>query len=145
MLALRERLNVLRDRRGFTMVEMMVVLIIIAVLIGVGIKFYLGYMTKSKVAKATGDLTTIQAGLESYYASNGKYPAETELAAAGLPTDVIGATTDNKTYVYAVNVTNTAYVISTRVKIDGTNHVYAKGEDGRVVAPPSLVETVPTP
>lgn len=33
-----------RKDKGFTMIEMMVVLIIIAVLIGVGMKFYVGYI-----------------------------------------------------------------------------------------------------
>ena len=56
------------------MIEMMVVLIIIAVLIGVGIKFYLGYIENSKVTKAKGQISNMQALMDSWYAEKGEYP-----------------------------------------------------------------------
>src|SRR5450756_1141843 len=61
------------------MVEMMVVLIIIAVLIAGGMKFYLGYIENSKVTKAKAQLSTMQAALDTYYAENGDYPTDTTL------------------------------------------------------------------
>jgi len=89
MLALRDRLGVLRDRRGFTMVEMMVVLIIIAVLIAGGIFYYLKYIDRAKVTRARGELNTMAAALDAYYAENGAYPADEgeAVSKAGLPQD----------------------------------------------------------
>lgn len=73
--------RLIRNEKGFTMVEMMVVMIIIAVLIAGGVKFYLGYIENSKVTKAKAQISTMQAALDTYYAENGKYPSDTTLDA----------------------------------------------------------------
>lgn len=72
--------KLLRKEEGFTMVEMMVVLIIVAVLIAGGIRFYLGYIENSRVTKAKAQITTMQASLDAYYAENGSYPFGATLA-----------------------------------------------------------------
>jgi general secretion pathway protein G len=71
--------RLLRSEKGFTMVEMMVVLIIIAVLIAGGIKFYLGYIENAKVTKAKAQISTMQAALDTYFAENGSYPTDSTL------------------------------------------------------------------
>ncbi|MFX4261640.1 type II secretion system protein GspG [Pelotomaculum propionicicum] len=73
--------RLIRNEKGFTMVEMMVVMIIIAVLIAGGVKFYLGYIENSKVTKAKAQISTMQAALDTYYAENGAYPSDTTLDA----------------------------------------------------------------
>ena len=50
----------LNNEKGFSMIEMMVVLIIIAVLMAGGIKFYLGYIENSRVTKAKAQISTMQ-------------------------------------------------------------------------------------
>lgn len=124
-----------RGERGFTMIEMMVVLIIIAVLIGVGIKFYTGYIDKARITKAKGDITTMQAALDSYYAENNRYPDVNELAGAGLPTDIVDAT-GSKTYKYTRSDPN-QYSIETSNPVDGTHKVRGTGANGRS-SPPEL-------
>ena len=81
----------LNNEKGFSMIEMMVVLIIIAVLIAGGIRFYMGYIDNSRVTKAKAQISTMQAALDAYYAENGKYPIgdnktelETALTNAGI-------------------------------------------------------------
>jgi general secretion pathway protein G len=69
--------KVMRGEKGFTLVEMMVVLIIIAVLIALGIRAYIGYIGTAKMTKANGDITTIQAALDAYYSTNQAYPTGT--------------------------------------------------------------------
>src|SRR5665647_2330712 len=81
--------RLLRNEKGFTMVEMMVVLIIIAVLIAGGIKFYLGYIENAKVTKAKAQISTMQAALDTYYAENGLYPTDT--TAGGLKAKMLNA------------------------------------------------------
>jgi general secretion pathway protein G len=78
-----------RSEKGFTMVEMMVVLIIIAVLIAGGVKFYLGYIENSKVTKAKAQISTMQAALDTYFAENGLYPTDT--TADGLKAKTLNA------------------------------------------------------
>ncbi|MCS5694822.1 type IV pilin protein [Desulfofundulus thermocisternus] len=133
----------LRNEKGFTMIEMMVVLIIIAVLIGAGVKFYIGYVDKAKITKAKGDITTMQAALDSYYAENNAYPAGGDLSKAGLSTDII-STDGAKVYKYQVSNDNSSYVVSTSKTVDGTNYVYGKGENGKSEAP-TTDKTVPSP
>ena len=74
----------LNNEKGFSMIEMMVVLIIIAVLIAGGIKFYLGYIENSRVTKAKAQISTMQAALDAYYAEKAEYPNGDELESALL-------------------------------------------------------------
>jgi general secretion pathway protein G len=120
----------LRNEKGFTMIEMMVVLIIIAVLIGVGVKFYIGYVDKAKITKAKGDITTMQAALDSYYAEKNEYPSNPK--DAGIDSTVL-ASSGNVAYIY--NLSNDEYTIHTRVPVDGTHYVVAKGKNGRSLEP----------
>jgi general secretion pathway protein G len=122
--------KLLRGEKGFTLVEMMVVLIIIAVLIAGGIRYYLGYVSRGKITKATGDLTTIQAALESYYAQNNAYPeVGADLTAAGIsPTMCTLTATTGVPYIYSPGGTD--YSVVTASKLDGENYLTATGEEG---------------
>lgn len=123
----------LRGDKGFTLVEMMVVLIIIAVLIAGGIRFYIGYIGRAKITKATGDITTMQAALDSYYAQHSTYPATniTSLEDAGLSTFMVSTSaTSPVPYVYATSGT-AGYKIWTAVKVSGDNYVAGSGVDGK--------------
>ncbi|NSW84204.1 MAG: type II secretion system protein GspG [Syntrophothermus sp.] len=82
-------LRFLRNQKGFTMIEMMVVLIIIGVLIAGGIYVYLGYIDRAKVSKAAGEMAPMAAALDAYYAEEGDYPASESdaITKAGLPDD----------------------------------------------------------
>lgn len=130
-----------RNEKGFTMIEMMVVLIIIAVLIGGGIKFYTGYISKSKETKAKGDITTIQAALDTYYAENNRYPNADELATgARVSTDFVN-TTGNVPYIYIKDNPTNGYTVHTRVKVSD-KFVKGTGVEGRSEAP-ITTDTVP--
>ncbi|HAA90661.1 MAG TPA: hypothetical protein DCE07_08880 [Peptococcaceae bacterium] len=118
----------LNNEKGFTMIEMMVVLIIIAVLIGVGVKFYTGYIDKARITKAKADITTMQAALDSYYAENSEYPDVASAADAGLSPDVVGS---GKKYGYSVGINNKSYSLYTNEKVDRDNYVVGTGENGR--------------
>lgn len=128
--------------KGFTMIEMMVVLIIIAVLIGGGIRFYLGYVERAKVTKAKSEIMTMQAALDSYYAENvpNEYPDDP--ADAGLSTDRISSEEDtNLPYKYKVMDTdsdndNEAYEIVTKDEFHG-KVLKGTGQDGKS-NPPAL-------
>lgn len=77
--------RLLRNRKGFTMIEMMVVLIIIGVLIAGGVWLYSGYIENARVTKAKSYISTVQAGLDAYYAENSDYPDTLdELREAGI-------------------------------------------------------------
>jgi len=124
----------LKNEKGFTMIEMMVVLIIIAVLIGGGIKFYIGYVDKAKVTKAKGEMATIQAALDSYYAEKGEYPADNEnLVEAGLATDMVNIATDANSkivYIYERDTDIKKYTITTKAEFRNGKKLEGTGKNG---------------
>jgi len=125
-------LKILRNKKGFTMIEMMVVLVIIAVLVGAGIKFYTGYIGKSKIDKAKADISTMQAAVDSFYAENGFYPGDAsanDLTSFGLSTLLVGIPGDSKPYIYD-NISSTTYELHTRTQLDGNYYVLGVGTNG---------------
>ncbi len=133
----------LRNEKGFTMIEMMVVLIIIAVLIGAGIKFYTGYIEKSKLSRARMELHNMAAMLDAYYAETGQYPADVSEAIekAGLPEDEESNSNDRKliknpwgvSYSYTPTKEENYFTKYTLLAEDGSgdDKAYAKGEKGK--------------
>jgi len=59
--------------KGFTLIELMIVVAIIAILAAIAIPNYLRYAMKSKTAEATTNLGAIRTGETAYYAENDKY------------------------------------------------------------------------
>lgn len=72
------------NEKGFTMIEMMIVMVIIAVLVAGGVAFYQGNIERAKVTKARAQISTMQAALDTYYAENGKYPYEVDKLEADM-------------------------------------------------------------
>ena len=62
------------SKHGFTLVELLVVITIIAILSVVGISAYSGVQKNARDAKRKEDLRTIKVSLELYYQKNSRYP-----------------------------------------------------------------------
>jgi len=59
---------------GFTLIEMLVVIMIIAVVIGLALPVYQGAQNQARRAQARNDLVQIVAAVNAYYAEYGRYP-----------------------------------------------------------------------
>lgn len=68
------------NKKGFTLIELMVVMVVISILIGIAIPRFKGMQDQANISKAQMELRTIQAGLESYYINQNpkEYPVTTD-------------------------------------------------------------------
>lgn len=64
-----------RPERGFTLIELMVVMAIIVILAGIGVASYTNSIRRSKEAVLKEDLFRMRDALDQYYADKGKYPS----------------------------------------------------------------------
>lgn len=76
----------MRKNSGFSLVELMIVIVIIGVLAAVAVPIYNNNVTKAKMSEADAALGSIRTQLRVYYGENGNYPT---VNPAGY---VIGAT-----------------------------------------------------
>ena len=68
-----------RTQQGFTIVELLIVIVVIGILAALVITTYSGIQQKGRNTERTTDLKAVQGQLEAYYASNGRYPTTTDL------------------------------------------------------------------
>jgi general secretion pathway protein G len=69
-------------RRGFTLVELLVVLAVVATLLTLALPRYFGSIDKSKEAVLKENLNQMREAISRYYADKGKYPESLETLAA---------------------------------------------------------------
>jgi general secretion pathway protein G len=65
-------------RGGFTMVELMAVLIILGLLAGVVVKNFVGQVDKAKVKTTMASLRLLQSAVNEYNMDTGRWPSEDE-------------------------------------------------------------------
>lgn len=63
-----------RDVRGFTLLELVVVVTVIAILAGIAAPALFRNVGDARVAATRADLSTISVAIESYAMTNGRYP-----------------------------------------------------------------------
>lgn len=76
---MRKKLN----QKGFTLVELMVVIAILGVLAAIAVPRLGGSTDSAKDAKLKADLRTVESAIMQYYSVNGKYPNDINAIVTG--------------------------------------------------------------
>lgn len=63
-----------RKQNGFTIVELLIVIVVIGILAALVITTFTGIQQKARNTKRETDIKAIYGQVEAYYAQNGKYP-----------------------------------------------------------------------
>lgn len=63
----------MNKQRGFTLVELMIVVVIIGILASVAIPSYSNYVRRGKIAEASTNLAGLRVNMEQYYQDNRTY------------------------------------------------------------------------
>jgi len=123
--------NNLKSDRGFTLIEILVVVSIIGILSSILLVGLGGFRSRGRDARRLADLRQAQNGLELYYSKNANYPftaawsaVETELKNANIGVSKLANDPQaGKTYTYASN--GQSYVLMAVLEEDSpaTNEV----------------------
>ncbi len=110
-------------RRGFTIIELMVVLVVISILVGITLPRFKGMRDEANKTRAEAELRTIQTGIESYYINQNpqEYPTTTDTVVSdyliGADPNIVSAAlydpfqSDEAEYNYYLSTDGTQYVI----------------------------------
>jgi prepilin-type N-terminal cleavage/methylation domain-containing protein len=71
-----------RSNRGFTIVELLIVIVVIGILALLVITTYSGIQAKARNAKRQTDIQSLQTQMEAFFSQNGYYPSLTDMNSA---------------------------------------------------------------
>ncbi len=64
-----------KNKQGFTIVELLIVVVVIAILAAITIVSYNGIQTRTRDSERTAEVSTMMKAIEMYMAENGSYPS----------------------------------------------------------------------
>ncbi|ENV5725243.1 pilin, partial [Neisseria gonorrhoeae] len=120
-------------QKGFTLIELMIVIAIVGILAAVALPAYQDYTARAQVSEAILLAEGQKSAVTEYYLNHGKWPEDnTSAGVASSPTDIKGK------YVEKVEVAKG--VVTATMKSDGVNKeikgkklsLWAKRQDGSV-------------
>jgi type IV pilus assembly protein PilE len=126
------RYAIMQKARGFTLIELMIVVAIIGILSVIGIPAYNDYVTRGKLVDATSKLADMRIQLEQYYQDNRNYGSTSSSCGLAMPTSKYfaisckwGASGDNQSY--KITATGTINKTNFTFTIDESNNKTSSG------------------
>jgi len=75
--SLKKQQGATKMKSGFTLIELMIVIAVMAILIGISLPHFKGMQDEGRSAKAAGELRTLTTAIESFYIHHSEYPVQT--------------------------------------------------------------------
>jgi len=79
-----QKLKQRRSEGGFTLVELLIVIVVIAILAAIVINTFSGVQARARDTERQTDVKAVASQLEVYYTDNGYYPTPTQMAGTPL-------------------------------------------------------------
>ena len=73
------KLPYLHSKKGFSLIELLIVIAIIGILVSIGLAAFSRAQTQARDGQRKADIEQIRGALEQYYADNNHYPATADL------------------------------------------------------------------
>ena len=86
---------------GFTLIELMITVVIIAVIAAIALPNYTDYVTRSKFSEAHGQLADLRVKMEQYYMDNRRYSTNAGGGTCGIPGGNAPTTLGTRYFTYA--------------------------------------------
>jgi type IV pilus assembly protein PilE len=119
--------------RGFTLIELMIVVAIVAILAGVALPAYFDYVRRGKLPEAHAALADFRVKMEQYYQDNRNYGGVNCADAGALSwSDASGGLRPpGKNFNYSCQLNGSGYVITATGSVSAPNdHVYTVNHAG---------------
>jgi type IV pilus assembly protein PilE len=91
----------MRSTRGFTLIEVMITIAIIAIIAAVALPSYNEYLLRSKFAEATANLADLRVKMEQYYMDNRRYSTDAAGGTCGIPGGNAPTVTEARYFTFA--------------------------------------------